>query len=52
MEYGQSERTLFGFEKAGNQYLGRLVTGINCNEASFATSPSYFAFRGCDDLKK
>ncbi len=29
------------FEKAGNW-----------NEASFATSPPYFDFTGCDDLEK
>ena len=48
---GVKERYL-SFEKAGDQYLGRVITGMDCNEASFATSPPYFDFTGCDDSEK
>jgi hypothetical protein len=30
------------FEKAGDQYLGWLVSGLEVNDVSFAISPSYF----------
>ena len=37
------------YEKAGDQYLGRVVAGLNCNDKSFAVSPPHFDFTGCDD---
>ena len=41
------------FEKAGDQYLGRIVSGLEVNDVSFAISPPYFE---CgyneDDVKK
>ncbi len=30
------------FEKAGDQYLGRVVSGLEVNNVSFAISPPYF----------
>ncbi len=30
------------FEKAGDQYLGRVVSGLDVNSLSFAVSPTYF----------
>ncbi len=30
------------FEKAGDQYLGRVVSGLDVNDVSFAISPPYF----------
>ena len=38
---GIKERYLH-FENAGDQYLGRVVTGLDCNEYLFAVSPPYF----------
>ncbi len=32
----------FQFEKAGDQYLGRVVSGLDVNGLSFAVSPPYF----------
>jgi hypothetical protein len=30
------------FKNAGDQYLGRVVAGLDCNEYLFAVSPPYF----------
>ena len=30
------------FENAGDQYLGRVVVGLECNEYLFAVLPPYF----------
>ena len=38
---GIKERYLH-FENAGDQYLGRVVAGLDCNEYLFAVSPPYF----------
>ena len=32
------------YEKAGDQYVGRVVTGLNVNSVEFAVSPPYFNF--------
>ena len=32
------------FEKAGDQYLGRVVCGLDVNDVKFAVSPPYFDF--------
>ena len=36
------------YEKAGDQYVGRVATGLNVNSTSFAVSCPYFEF-GVDD---
>jgi len=38
------------YEKAGNQYLGRVVSGLNVNDVSFAISPPYFESGLVDDV--
>ena len=40
------------YEKAGDQYLGRVVPGLNCNDSSFAVSPPYFDLTGCENDKE
>ncbi len=40
------------FKKAGDQYLVRVLTEMECNEGPFATSSPYFDFIDCDDLEK
>ena len=40
------------YEKAGDQYLGRVVAGLNCNDSSFAVSPPYFDLTGCENAKE
>ncbi|KAL7462369.1 hypothetical protein ACHAXS_002746 [Conticribra weissflogii] len=37
------------YEKAGDQYLGRVVSGLNCNSYLFAASPPYFDFAGVEN---
>ncbi len=32
------------FEKAGDQYLGRVVCGLDVNSVKFAVSPPFFDF--------
>ena len=32
------------FEKAGNQYLRRVVSGLDVNDVKFAVSPPFFDF--------
>ena len=41
------ERYLF-YEKAGDQYLGRVVAGLNVNDVNFAISPPHFDYTGED----
>mmetsp|Transcript_13153 Transcript_13153/g.27833 ORF Transcript_13153/g.27833 Transcript_13153/m.27833 type:complete len:157 (+) Transcript_13153:1089-1559(+) len=36
-------------EKAGDQYLGHVVSGLNCNLYLFAVSPPYFDFTGVEN---
>ncbi len=36
------------FKKAGDQYLGRVVSGLDVNDVSFAISPPYFE---CGDIE-
>ena len=40
------------YEKAGDQYLGRVVAGLNCSDHSFAVSPPYFDFSSLDVVKR
>ena len=42
------ERSLH-YKKAGDQYLGRVVSGLNCNSYLFAASPPYFDFAGVEN---
>ncbi len=39
---GSVKERYLQFEKAGDQYLGRVVSGLDVNDVSFATSPPYF----------
>ena len=38
------------FKKAGDQYLGQVVSGLDVNDVSFAVSPAYFECDG--DMKE
>ena len=37
------------YEKAGDQYVGRVATGLNVNSVEFAVSPPYFKFPAVDE---
>ncbi len=39
---GSVKERYLQFEKAGNQYLGRVVSGLDVNDVSFAILPPYF----------
>jgi len=39
---GSVKERYLQFEKAGDQYLGRVVSGLDVNSLSFAVSPPYF----------
>ena len=39
------------YEKAGNQYLGRVVSGLDVNDISFAISPPFFDNADGDERK-
>ena len=39
------------YEKAGDQYLGRVVSGLDVNDVSFAASPPYFESGPEDDVR-
>ena len=41
---GHNKERYLQYEKAGDQYLGRVVCGLNVNNKSFATSPPFFDF--------
>jgi len=36
---GQVKERYLHYEKAGDQYLGRVVAGLNCSDHSFAVLP-------------
>jgi len=38
------------YEKAGDQYLGRVVSGLDVNDVSFTISPPYFESGIEDDV--
>jgi hypothetical protein len=40
------------YEKAGDQYLGRVVSGLDVNDVSFAVSPPYFESGIADDVSE
>ena len=40
------------YEKAGDQYLGRVVTGLEVNDVSFAVSPPYFECASGDEKER
>ena len=46
---GSVKERYLQFEKAGDQYLGRVVSGLDVNDVSFAISPPYFE---CDCYMK
>jgi hypothetical protein len=41
---GHVKERYLQFEKAGDQYLGRVVCGLDVNDVKFAVSPPYFDF--------
>ena len=43
---GSVKECYLQFEKAGDQYLGRVVCGLDVNDVSFAVSPPYFECDG------
>jgi len=47
---GSVKEPYLQFEKAGDQYLGRVVSGLDVNDVSFAVSPPYFECDG--DVKE
>lgn len=46
---GSVKERYLQYEKAGDQYLGRVVSGLNVNGVSFAVSPPYFENDGYND---
>lgn len=38
------------FENAGNQYLGKVVAGLDCYDYLLAVSPPYFNLSTVDEL--
>ncbi len=40
------------YKKAGDQYLGHIVAGLNCSHHSFVVSPPYFDFLSLDTVKQ
>jgi hypothetical protein len=41
---GHVKERCLKFEKAGDQYLGRVVRGLDVNDVKFAVLPPYFDF--------
>ena len=39
---GSVKERYLQYEKAGDQYLGRVVSGLDVNGVSFGVSPTYF----------
>ena len=46
---GSVKERYLQYEKAGDQYLGRVVSGLDVNDVSFAVSPPYFKNDGNGD---
>ncbi len=46
---GSVKERYLHYEKAGDQYLGQTVAGLNCNHHSFAVSPPYFDYSLLDE---
>ncbi len=46
---GSVKERYLHYEKAGDQYLGRVVSGMDVSCASFAVSPPYFDFTGVEN---
>ena len=42
---GQVKERYLQYEKAGDQYLGRVVSGLDVNSVAFAVSPPFFDVR-------
>jgi len=47
---GSIKERYLQFEKAGDQYLGRVVSGLDVNDVSFAVSPPYFECNGPEGM--
>ena len=41
---GHVKERYLQYEKAGDQYLGRVVSGLDVNSVKFAVSPPFFEF--------
>ena len=41
--------TYIHYEKAGDQYVGRVINGLNVNVSEFGVSPPYFEFHVAAD---
>jgi len=50
LSMGSGKERYLQFEKAGDRYLGRVVSGLDINNVSFAVSPPYFECDG--DVKE
>ncbi len=46
------EEQYLHYKKAGDQYLGSIVNGMNSNSFLFAVSPPYFDFEEVEDKPK
>ena len=44
---GQVKECYLHYEKASDQYLGRVVAGLNCSDPAFAVLHPYFDFSSC-----
>jgi hypothetical protein len=49
---GPVKESYLQYKKAGDQYLGRVVSGLDVNDVSFAVSPPYFESRIEDDVSE
>ncbi len=49
---GSIKERYLQYEKAGNQYLGQVVSGLDVNDVSFAILPPYFESGPDDDVKE
>ena len=45
---GHVKERYLQYEKAGDEYLGRVVCGLDVNDVSFAVSPPFFVFESDD----
>ena len=51
---GSVKERYIHYEKAGDQFVGRMVCGLDCLTTNFGISPPYFDFTGCEnpDMKR
>ncbi len=46
---GHTKERYLQYEKAGDQYLGKVVCGLEVNDVPFAVSPPFFDFKEGDE---